>query len=157
MAKKNQDLLTPLCQLATYVFLIGAVLFLVYAGSHLFRNVTDQKNQNEHLRSTAFYLQNQLAANDSAGVVSVGEGPEGDDMLVIAIPEKPYYIYVYTYQGYLMEELGTAGGVHPAQAEKITPVSSLEIEQQTDQRLQVKVDGLSVWLTLRSGGGEANG
>lgn len=155
--KKAQDLLTPLCQLATYVFLVASVLFLVFAGSHLFHNVTDQKNQNERLRSTAFYLQNQLAANDCAGAVSVEQGPGGDDMLVIGLPGKAYCIYIYTYEGFLMEELGTAGGVHPARAEKIAPASTLEIEQQTDQRLQVKVDGLSVWLTLRSEGGEVHG
>ena len=124
MSRKFQDLLTPLCQLLTYGFLIWAVLFLVYTGSHLYEKVTVQKDRNEQIRSSIFYLQNQLTSNDAEGDVQVEKGPEGD-MLVLSLPEREYQLYIYTYQGYLMEELGARGkGAHPDKASQVSPVKS---------------------------------
>ena len=154
MRGKFQELLTPLCQLVTYGLLIGAVLFLVYTGSRLYEKATLQKDQNEQLRSSVFYLQNQLAANDAVDSVLVEKGPEGD-MLVLVLPEEDYRVYIYTYQGYLMEELGTESeGLRPDQGERISPVKTLAVEKKSAQRLLVQVDQLSAWINLRCEGGE---
>ena len=155
MSRKFQDLLTPLCQLLTYGCLIWAVLFLVYTGSHLYEKVTVQKDQNERMRSSIFYLQNQLASNDAEDDIQVEKGPEGD-MLVLSLPEEEYQLYIYTYQGYLMEELGARGkGAHPNKAEQVSPVKSFQVKEREGQRMLVQMDDTSAWITLPSGGGKA--
>lgn len=157
--KKFEDVLTPICQLATYAFIIAAVLFLVYTGSQLFRNVTVQKEQNEHLRNTVSYLQNQFSAYDATGRFSVDKGPEKTgDMLVFKLPEEDFRLYIYTYKGYLVEELGNASGARPKRAERITPIKSFQVRERKGQRLLIDMDGVSAWITLRSReGAGANG
>ena len=154
MGQRNYDLATALSQLFLYVLLVGAVLFMVFNGSTLFQNVTTRVQANEHLRATTFYLQNQVAANDRRGAVSVAQGPEGK-MLAME-QDGDYVLYVYTWQGWLLEELGTKEGPNPAKAQRIAPVSRFGLTQVQDM-IRAEVDGVTVWLCPQCGGGEADG
>lgn len=141
---------TPLLLLLSHLCLLGAVLFLVTAGCRLYRQVTVQRAGNEALRTTLFYLQNQVAANDTAGGVRVDWGPEGD-LLALADPETGSEVYVYTWQGALMEELVMAGDEpRPELAEPIAQVNRFSVRQE-GQTLELTVDGKRAWMSLRCG------
>lgn len=147
----RKEVSLPLLMLIAYVCLVGSVLFLVTAGSHLYQQVTLQRSDNEHLRTTLYYLQNQVAANDVAGGTSVRQGPEGD-LLALSVPESGCEVYVYTWQGSLVEELAMEGAQpRPELAEVIAPVRSFSVTS-ADQRLEFQVDGHRAWMCLRSEG-----
>ena len=148
---KKREVSLPLLMLFSYLCLVGAVLFLVTAGCRLYQGVTAQRSANEHLRTTLYYLQNQVAANDCAEGVQVRKGPEGD-LLALAMPENGCEVYVYTWQGELVEELALTGAdPRPGLAEAITPVSSFGLNLNGDT-LELEVDGNRAWMSLRSEG-----
>lgn len=150
MKRINSDLLTPLCQLITYMLIITAVMFLVQVGSRLYQRVTEQKNANEHLRSTVAYIHNQAAANDAMGV-QVKSGIEGD-MLVFPITGGEYELCVYAYEGNLIEEMKEKdAALDPASGDIITQVESFEIFAVSgNETMKLEIDGMTAWVNLRS-------
>lgn len=148
---REREVSLPLLMLFSYLCLVGAVLFLVTAGCRLYQGVTAQRSANEHLRTTLYYLQNQVAANDLSQGVQVRKGPEGD-LLAMAMPENGCEVYVYTWQGQLVEELALIGtDPRPGLAEAITPVNSFDLDLSGDT-LELQVDGIRAWMSLRSEG-----
>lgn len=147
----RKDVNLPLLMLLSYVCLVGAVLFLVTAGCRLFQQATLQRSENEQLRTTLYYLQNQVAANDVARGVQVRQGPEGD-LLALAVPESECEVYVYAWKGALVEELALPGEEpRPELAEAIGPVSSFSVAL-NDRLLEFQVDGHRAWMSLRCEG-----
>lgn len=148
---KRKGLSIPLLLLLSHLCLLVAVLFLVTAGCRIYRQVTVQRAENESLRTTLSYLQNQIAANDTAGGVRIGKGPEGD-LLALSEPETGCEVYVYAWQGSLVEELALAGErPRPALAEEIAPVESFAVTK-SGQTLELEVNGKRAWMTLRCEG-----
>jgi hypothetical protein len=70
----------------------------------------------------------------------------------MAMPENGCEVYVYTWQGQLVEELALIGtDPRPGLAEAITPVSSFDLNLSGDT-LELQVDGIRAWMSLRSEG-----
>ena len=92
MKKENHlENLTPLSQLITYTLLVLSVLVLVYLDVRLFRGVTQEREQAEHLRSTITYVQNEVFLCEDKSAVRIGQGPEGD-MLILPMQGGKYEI-----------------------------------------------------------------
>ena len=73
-------------------------------------------------------------------------------MCRLAMPENGCEVYVYTWQGELVEELALTGAdPRPGLAEAITPVSSFGLNLNGDT-LELEVDGNRAWMSLRSEG-----
>lgn len=148
---KRKGLSIPLLLLLSHLCLLVAVLFLVTAGCRIYRQVTVQRAENESLRTTLSYLQNQIAANDTAGGVRIGKGPEGD-LLALSEPGTGCEVYVYAWQGSLVEELALAGErPRPAMSEEIAAVESFAVTK-SGQTLELEVNGKRAWMSLRCEG-----
>lgn len=148
---KRKGLSLSLLLLLSHLCLLVTVLFLVTAGCRIYRHVTVQRAENESLRTTLSYLQNQIAANDTADGIRIGKGPEGD-LLALSEPETGCEVYVYTWQGSLVEELALAGErPRPAMSEEIDAVESFAVTK-SGQTLELEVNGKRAWMSLRCEG-----
>ena len=139
--KKHWENLTPVCQLVTYGLLVVAVLFQMFAGIRLFRNVTELRDDQDHLRSTVAYVQNELFVCEDPLRISVGKGPEGD-LLILPLADSEYAVKIYLYEGYIREELSIASdGADPTLAEKISDASSFSLDLSDPSVIRVSIDG----------------
>ena len=146
--KKRLENLTPICQLVTYALLTAAVLFMLFAGIRLFRRVTDSREEQEHLRATVSYVQNELYMCEEPSKVFLSQGPEGD-VLVLPLSDGKYAVKIYLYEGYLREELSAVSDdADPSLAEKITEASSFDVQFSSPTLVKVSVDGREAWAHL---------
>ena len=141
--KKERHLenLTPICQLVTYILLVLSVMFLMYIGVRLFRGVTQMRTEAEHTRATVTYVQNEVFLCEDSRNVSVGEGPEGD-MLILPLCSGAYEIRIYLSEGYIREELAKAGAkIDPKNAEKISEAETFSLDMADASLLRITIDG----------------
>ena len=142
MKKENHlENLTPLSQLITYTLLVLSVLVLVYLGVRLFRGVTQEREQAEHLRSTITYVQNEVFLCEDKSAVRIGQGPEGD-MLILPMQGGKYEIRIYLSEGYIREEITSVdAAANPDNAEKISKAESFQLDLSQRELLLIKIDG----------------
>ena len=146
---------SSLWALALYAMLVAALLLLAVFGAKLYAGLTASRRANERQRAALAYLQSRVAAADAAGAVSLGEGPEGQS-LVLRMGDTGYETRIYLYEGSLVEEdvlTGSAGD--PAEAQPIDECTQFSLAWEADGVLKITADEGSALAALRSAGGAA--
>ena len=96
-------------------------------------------------------------AADAEGGVILGEGPEGD-MLILREGDSGYETRIYCYQGELREELSRTGSaLSPETAQTICGTETFSVARQDDGSLLITADGVRTAAALRSEGGAVDG
>ncbi len=143
----------PVAFLALYAMLLAAALVLTASGARLYAALTESRAANQSLRGTAAYVQSRVQAADAAGGVSLGEGPEGDALL-LREGDSGYETRIYLCDGALVEELAPAGSaLDPAAAQRVCAAASFSVSLSGDGLLTITADGATALAALRSGGG----
>ena len=98
-------------------------------------------------------LTNAIKANDLTGSICVGDGPEGDALVMRkSMPSAgvAYETRIYLYQGFVVQEFGLAGYPYvPRDATRIAASSSFSVSMR-DGVVRVTTDGEEVSVALRS-------
>ncbi|HIW15673.1 MAG TPA: DUF4860 domain-containing protein [Firmicutes bacterium] len=154
MMKKEPGQSTPFFAMALFAMMILCILGLILIGAGLYGRVVQSQSQNETQRACLSYVVSRVAAADTAGAVSIEDGPEGD-MLVLAEPgdDGTYETRIYVYDGFLCEEYGTADQpLNPEAAMKIGEDETFALCWLEGDLLQVTTSSGSAKMAVHSGG-----
>ena len=137
------------------IFTFSAVSVLLMAVNS-YRSVVYANEENANARTAIAYIREKIRQNDKAGAIQVGSF-DGVDAIKIA-SEDEIVVYIYCYDGYLMEMEAKEGAEVTADfGNKIMEVQDLEISGNENQLIEVKVTDSagreqSVSIAVKSGG-----
>ncbi len=142
--------------LALYAMMILALLALAAASSRLYASLTSSRQQNEALRASLSTLVTALRAGDSAGGVSLKEGPEGT-ALCLRQGDTGYESRIYLYEGGLYQQLCPEDAPFETEsAQLLARTDRFEAEQQAGMIRLTTGEG-TAWVALRCEGGVSLG
>ena len=117
----------------TFTIVLLAVFFVVMmgclaAGASLYQGVARMQAQASDLHMQAGLLENIVRVNDAADALAVGEGPEGEALVLVERLESgTYETRVYLYEGAIVQEYAIAGRPYnPEDALKVVDSSLFE-------------------------------
>ena len=121
------------------IFTFSAVSVLLMAVNS-YRSVVYANESNADARTAIAYIRETVRQHDSAGAIDVSE-IDGKQCIRMVVAED-YYLYIYEYDGYLMElEAKENSGVTADFGNKILEIKSLEISQENQgQTLYVDIE-----------------
>lgn len=136
------------------LLLVGFLLVVIYGARTYGSTVTSQRRNNNQ-RAVLSYISTNVRNHDHSGGVSVGQGPQGD-MLVLKdeVGAAVYLTKIYVQDGVLVEEYGKDGmETGTGQLQQIGDCETLRLECPSPQSIWVRTDAGSVLLHLRSESG----
>lgn len=132
---------------------LAVFLALVMFGAQTFRDVAASQEENNNTRALLSYLSTCVKGNDSSGHISVLESEYGP--LLMLGSESGYALYIYQYNGQLLEEYRAAGNpLNPENANILGGTSTFLVETPALNTLRITTDEGNVLLYLRSGEGQ---
>lgn len=132
------------------LFLAG-FLMLVLIGAGAYRNTVESQNGNADARALVSYLSTCVKAGDSEGAVTVRDSEYGP-LLEIAAGQSGYARRIYVHEGALVEDFARASRpLSPENAQILGKTAVWQITERENGLLEVKTDGGSVLIRLRSG------
>lgn len=145
----------PYFSMALFALLVLATLALVLVGSRVYQGLVQGQNDNANGRAVQAYLYSQLRGSDHAAGVRLGQGPEGQALLLQeTVAGATYETRIYLYQNQLMEEYATAGSPFaPERAQAVAAAQQFAVEQPQTGLLRIATDEGVLYLALRSAGG----
>lgn len=112
------------------IFTFSAVSVLLMAVNS-YRSVVSANETNANARTAIAYIREAVRQHDSGGAVDISK-IDGTDCIRMAEGEG-FYLYVYEYDGYLMElEAKEGSGVTADFGDKILKISSMDFEKDSD-------------------------
>lgn len=131
------------------LFLAGFLLLVVF-GAQSYRKTVSGQSENMQNRLLLSYIATSAKYNDTSGSLSVGEGPEGQ-ALIISDGDSGYALRIYRYNGALMEDFASEKSpLSPESATKIGQTEIFRIETVSDGVLSVETDAGRVLISPRS-------
>ena len=132
------------------VFVVVLLLALT-AGARSYGSLVRMQAANDERIMTTGPLVSAVRANDLANSLSVGEGPEGDALVLSQSDlEGTYETRIYTYQGSIMQEYALASSPYdPSKATALAESSTFEFSYE-DGLLSIRTDAGEVHVALRS-------
>lgn len=88
--------------LVVFVFMVCS-LFLILYGANVYRSITVRADTDFARRMSVSYITNKIRACDVRGGVEILNDGEGLILRAGLGAEKPLYIYIYHYGGFIME------------------------------------------------------
>ena len=115
----------------------GIALFAVFfvimmgclaAGANIYSSVSGLHAQADDIRLQSGLLANAIRVNDAAAAYEVGEGPEGDALVLVErLDSGTFETRVYGYEGAIVQEYALQGRPYnPKNADKIVDSSTFE-------------------------------
>lgn len=146
----------PYFSMALFALLVLATLALVLVGSRVYQTLVQGQNQNSNGRAVHAYLYSQLRGADRTNGVVLGEGPQGQALLLQEnIDGTVYETRIYLYNSNLMEEYAVQGTLFdPDKAQAVAKAQQFEIEIIKDL-IKINTDEGLLYMALRSAGGTA--
>ena len=110
-----------LFEIALFVIIIGLLMVTLSAGVNVYRNISEQRWADEQNRTGLTLIANSVHITDSIDAIGVGEGPEGQALVLTEVfSTGAYETRIYLYQGNVVEEYAVAGT--PYTPERATPL-----------------------------------
>ena len=134
------------------------VFFMVAAGAVIMgiaglRFVSDANAGATEVSVTCGVLSNSIKANDSHGSIYVGEGPEGDSLVMRRLVPTlglSYETRIYLYQGFVVQEFGLEGRPYaPQDATKLVASKAFSVSIDGGA-VHASTDDEDVTVALRS-------
>lgn len=149
--KKRSEFWMHLYPLLLFAIIVLSLLFLISAGTGLYRAVVDSQTENRRARAALSYLTARVRAADAAGAVSIGDGPEGDALLLRETAgDEVYETRIYLYDGALREEYALADTpLRPDSAERIVPLDAFSLTLEQDGLLVAATEHGEARVALR--------
>lgn len=111
-----------------FVLFIGVLLLAFMAGTTVYKSLTIMDNKaNEH-RAALSLLANSVRGNDAIKSVGVGEGPEGESLVLTEYYQSgTFETRIYLYKGEILQEYTLAGTDYvPSRAVTVVPSDTFE-------------------------------
>ena len=137
------------------VFFI-ALMIMLASGVTMYRSVANDQLEANAMRIQAGLLTNTVHANDVAGAVGEGTGPEGRALVLTRVDADgdKFETRLYLYQGEIVQETAMAGRPYaPERAEQLMDSSTFDFEL-ADGLLVISTDHGDTAIALRSDQGE---
>ena len=154
---RGRDLRQPSSRLLAVTLM--AVFFVALmgglaAGASLYRTAAQAQAHATTLHLQSGLITNVIHGNDTAGAVSVGEGPEGPALVLLRrLSSGTYETRIYCYEGHLMQELSAAGRPYdPLGATELLETNAFSFAQD-GRLLTITTDAGSFSVALRSAEG----
>lgn len=137
--------------LLLFALFVAALLMAIVAGTGIYRSLSQMQSSAGDARLGLNLVANSVRANDAAGSVAVGSGPEGRALVLVEnLDSGSYETRIYLYQGSIVEEYALASAAYtPAKATKIVDSSTFDFTYSSGI-LTVTCDQGSVDIALRS-------
>ncbi|MBE5910840.1 DUF4860 domain-containing protein [Pseudobutyrivibrio sp.] len=121
------------------IFTFSAVSVLLMAVNS-YRSVVNANESNANARTAIAYIREVVRQHDSAGVIDIST-IDGCDCIRMS-EGTDYYLYIYEYDGYLMElEAKENSGVTADFGSKILEINSLDISLEKDSNtMQIEIE-----------------
>lgn len=140
--------LFPLLFLAVLFALLLAALVM---GVRAYRTVANTQNSLSELRGGSALIANTVRANDAAGSIAVGQGPEGRSLVVVQRLEVgTYEIRTYLYQGNVVQEYALSGSQYTPQSATVIADSQTFGFTFSDDLLRITCDSGTSEVALRN-------
>lgn len=136
--------------------LLMAVFFIALmgglaAGASLYRSATTAQQHANELHLESGLLTNVIHGNDTAGAVSLANGPEGDALVLTRrLASGSYETRIYLYQGTVMQETSVAGRPFDPQGATALLDSNTLSFAVADRLVTITTDSGSFDVALRS-------
>lgn len=136
------------------VTFIAVALGAIVAGVSGIRFVADADARSTEAQLIHGVLANAIRGNDVPGFASVGQGPEGDSLVISRTPPASSEVYetrFYLYQGNVMQEVAAASRAYdPRGATRLVRSESFDVTV-GDGVIRVMTDRDSVTVAMRCG------
>lgn len=135
---------------ALFVVFFIALLTSLYTGVKVYTNATASQNTTNSHREGMTLVTNIVRANDSSGVVAVGNGPEGKSLVMKESNEAgSYETRLYLYQGNIVQEYSLASDAYtPGRASVVTASKTFDFTYENDL-LTIVTDQGKAEISLR--------
>lgn len=132
------------------VFVIVDLLALM-VGASSYGSITAMQTANDQRITTLGPLLSNVRANDMAGGVASGVGPEGRSLVLVqSDAEGTYETRVYLYEGKIMQEFALAGSPYtPSKATALSESSTFDFSYDRGL-LTIRTDAGNVSVALRN-------
>lgn len=108
-------------EIILFVLIIGLLLFTLGAGVNVYRNISDRHWEDEQSRTGLTLIANSVHITDTIDAVGVGNGPEGQALVLTEIfTTGSYETRIYLYENNIVEEYALAGA--PYAPTRATPL-----------------------------------
>ncbi|BDE97409.1 DUF4860 domain-containing protein [Raoultibacter timonensis] len=138
--------------------MILALLGLLLLGIRSYSNANSARMEGNDMRLGLSLINNSIHLNDVANAVGVGNGPEGQSLVLTEnLDSGSYETRIYSYQGTIVEEYAAAGTAYtPEKARDVVASSTFDFEY-ANGLLTVYTDQGATRIALRSAlsGGDA--
>lgn len=139
-----------------YLLFVLALLVALMVGALTYRAVLAQRASVDEGRTAVSLLSGYVRANDAAGAVGEGQGPEGPSLVLSESDQADTYeTRIYLYKGAIVQEYAIAGTPYaPEEATKVVDSSTFSFAYH-DGLLAISCDQgcASVALRTAQGGG----
>ncbi len=118
------------------IIFAASMSVLIYQGSVTYRNIINNKNEEENVRIALSYVNMRIKQNDiSENIVVDTTGYKGQDVLIIHHygEEEGLMSYIYYYEGYLWE-CYTDGDLDHTLSTEIIPLKEMTFEFNDNQK-----------------------
>ena len=146
--RKNLD---GFFSVALFMVIIVVVLVALMVGTRIYSRLNAQQSSMDSSRLSMNLLVNNVRANDALDAIEVGQGPEGDALVLVErLRSGTYETRIYLYQGHVVEQYAVAA--KPYEPEKATPIVPSETFSFSfeDGLLTITTDAGSAEVALRS-------
>jgi hypothetical protein len=137
-----------------YLLFVLALLGALVVGGITYRTVAAQKADVDANRTALSLLSGYVRANDAAGAVGQGQGPEGPSLVLSESDQAgTYETRIYLYEGAIVQEYAIAGTPYaPDNATKVVDSSTFSFAYR-DGLLTIDCDQGTATIALRSAQG----
>ncbi|MBQ9021968.1 MAG: DUF4860 domain-containing protein [Eggerthellaceae bacterium] len=108
-------------EIALFIIIVGLLMFTLGSGVNVYRNISDQRWNDEQSRTGLTLIANSVHITDTIDAVGVGVGPEGQALVLTELfSTGAYETRIYLHEGNIVEEYAMAGT--PYTPERATPL-----------------------------------
>lgn len=157
--KKRSDHGMKIYAVGIFALLAAGILMLAVFGANVYNRVVDSQFANNDRRAVLSYLATSVRSCDAGGAVSVGDGPEGDALVLSSLGDDGYVyeLRIYLYKGNLMEEYQESGSAYdPENAQTIGKTDTFAVAL-TGGNVKLSTSQGNVLVHLRSGEADSIG
>lgn len=120
-----------------FVMFIGVLLLAFMAGTSVYKSLSVMDNTANEKRAALSLLANSVRGNDALKSVGVGEGPEGESLVLTEYFQSgTFETRIYLYKGEILQEYTLAGTDYmPSRAISIVPSKTFAFDYDPDNGL----------------------
>lgn len=133
-----------------------ALLIVLTLGVNIYRSTVVADNSDKQMREGTSLIATSIAQLDQQDCVSVGQGPEGDSLVLTErVGDQAFETRFYLSEGRVVQEYVAASSAYnPEFAQLVCESDTFEVELQ-DRMITITTDAGAAYVTLRSNqGGE---